>query len=116
MRIIDWSSDVCSSDLLAEPHIFQPHVGKRQEPILYVAQAAEEIQGFMHGHCQHIVYGGAASQMLDPDLENFRPETLAVAIGTAQVHIRQELHFDMLKTGSAEIGRASCRERVCQYV
>src|SRR3546814_1202847 len=61
VRISDWSSDVCSSDLLE--HICAAHMLK--------------------------VYDGIR-----------QTSTVVVAAGF----------------GTAEIGRASCRERVCQYV
>src|SRR3546814_9397043 len=87
MRISDWSSDVCSSDLpvgaslLAmrpsratkillgkQPHpFFQPSQGQREHPVL-------------HQFAHDIGRGGVAPGVL------------------------------------REIGRASCRERVCQYV
>src|SRR3546814_2847627 len=68
MRISDWSSDVCSSDL-------QRHAGART----------------------------AAHRDRRPALFQLAIE-LARA-GEHQRHLRQ-----------GEIGRASCRERVCQYV
>src|SRR3546814_10084749 len=35
MRISDWSSDVCSSDLLARAHLrdLQPHLAQRTQPV-----------------------------------------------------------------------------------
>src|SRR3546814_1267942 len=68
MRISDWSSDVCSSDLL---------------PVVLDAQV-------MNQHAMGVV--------LDDAVEIER--TLALTLLTA----------------TYEIGRASCRERVCQYV
>src|SRR3546814_6446081 len=62
MRISDWSSDVCSSDLLAAGH---------------------------HGR---VSFGHAK-------------------LLKKLVHLRIRLHVH-----PGEIGRASCRERVCQYV
>src|SRR3546814_1739518 len=73
MRISDWSSDVCSSDLSASPHASQEKISKREFLDL-----------------PHAVYGLGAEQQLS----------------LADRHLA--------KLG--EIGRASCRERVCQYV
>src|SRR3546814_2573959 len=67
MRISDWSSDVCSSDL-------------QSELIGSVTKC---------GQCDH-----AKKQYLHND---FR-------------------HTNALSCTSQQIGRASCRERVCQYV
>src|SRR3546814_7804999 len=78
MRISDWSSDVCSSDL----RLVQPHVHLRRIPHL-VSRATQ-----------------LGSQFL--------------ARGEAAVQAEQLQQVD---DGRApEIGRASCRERVCQYV
>src|SRR3546814_3245125 len=78
LRISDWSSDVCSSDLLAiaRPVDRAAHIGLQRAP----------------------------------DAKAMRvPEHAAVGflLQVEQVHLAAEL---------AEIGRASCRERVCQYV
>src|SRR3546814_5584121 len=83
MRISDWSSDVCSSDLslgeqqrtaLARAAVVRPRVLVADEPI------------------SHQNHEWAAAMML--------------------------LVADLAETGTAclQIGRASCRERVCQYV
>src|SRR3546814_11412106 len=79
MRISDWSSDVCSSDLSLGmlSAIVQRQRGKGHEPV--------------DGHRRA------------QDVEQFHGGD----IGIQQVSVR----IPML-----EIGRASCRERVCQYV
>src|SRR3546814_4157889 len=77
MRISDWSSDVCSSDLLEK------------------ADIASEI---------HIPAGTTAS--ISTGL------TIAVPAGLEA----QARASSSLPDGLLEIGRASCRERVCQYV
>src|SRR3546814_4633343 len=78
MRISDWSSDVCSSDL------------KRSRPSAWVAPAASAcITGWS---------GSALSGTVIRD-------TGAVT-----------RHGLSPTPSRAEIGRASCRERVCQYV
>src|SRR3546814_3358416 len=87
MRISDWSSDVCSSDLDA------PVAGCRRRRHRRIAVEAEERHGrgqhagaFVLRLVQHLARGGGDDWM---DLGMLR---------------------------HAEIGRASCRERVCQYV
>src|SRR3546814_6113365 len=74
MRISDWSSDVCSSDLHVEPVVqilAKTALGYRQFQI--------HVNGGQHPHVQRDRLAGT--------------------------HPHQH-----------EIGRASCRERVCQYV
>src|SRR3546814_5590634 len=66
MRISDWSSDVCSSDLLA------------------------------------------AKGVVVHEADYSRSETLGPALAGVDTLL--------LISGNEEIGRASCRERVCQYV
>src|SRR3546814_2676917 len=75
MRISDWSSDVCSSDLDAA-------AAARAKP------------------------GDRCHGVLAPDLPAGVAEVAGAVAGPEEV---EQKHVD-------EIGRASCRERVCQYV
>src|SRR3546814_946932 len=80
MRISDWSSDVCSSDLL------------RQPPRDPAADAADALDRDAHA----LGAVGAqpfADRRLDAQIDAERGQ----------------------RAGVAQIGRASCRERVCQY-
>src|SRR3546814_9208600 len=85
MRISDWSSDVCSSDLLDRllalgvPGRAIAELGSRQIP-------------FGVGHVERIERG------------LYQP-------GEGPLHVLSPVYAD-----GEEIGRASCRERVCQYV
>src|SRR3546814_10086257 len=72
MRISDWSSDVCSSDLT---HLPAPDIQYHFVPAMLEDHGRTKVKG--HGFSCHACV--------------LRPE-------------------------SREIGRASCRERVCQYV
>src|SRR3546814_1913208 len=81
MRISDWSSDVCSSDLLATDYALLVVVDTL--PWLFVARALSGLFGGSY----------AAAQAAIADVT--RPQERA---------------------RNFEIGRASCRERVCQYV
>src|SRR3546814_17235622 len=104
MRISDWSSDVCSSDLnrVVVEHLAAstPWVGRAQ-------------------------IDGVA--ILHPDAIELRPvhtQGFAVASidGVFGYGKLSDLHLQWQKiawppdTANAEIGRASCRERVWQYV
>src|SRR3546814_16145352 len=78
MRISDWSSDVCSSDLVA---------------IIGVGAVAIVVGGVRDA-------GGAA----------------AVVIAVAAVALlRGAIAIEGILAARQQIGRASCRERVCQY-
>src|SRR3546814_19491205 len=91
MRISDWSSDVCSSDLGLDvlDQSFQPR------PIERAAREPAVIIAFAHADP---AFGALAG---DIGLAG-----LALGIEAVELHVQPFL----------EIGRASCRERVCQYV
>src|SRR3546814_19937823 len=96
MRISDWSSDVCSSDLLQ-----RTLVGAGDD-----AAAAAVVEQCVDGYLQHalfVAHDDVRRAQLDQPLE-----TIVAVDDAAQevVEVR----------GREEIGRASCRERVCQYV
>src|SRR3546814_5025919 len=99
MRISDWSSDVCSSDLGLE---LQACV--RAAPL----DAGDDL-------AEAAVLAGAGRFDFDPP---------ALALGVARIHAQQVAGEDRrLATAGAgadlqvqEIGRAACRARGCQYV
>src|SRR3546814_1929404 len=84
MRISDWSSDVCSSDLCSTPWGIQD-------------------QGVLHATVS------LAEQALPPTSATQRSGWLNFAIPYPALR-----RHTAILTG--EIGRASCRERVCKYV
>src|SRR3546814_9976285 len=92
MRISDWSSDVCSSDLLLGA----------QRSLLGEAEGDDAAgEAVRHGHHPGIVrvqHRGAVFRQAGDDLGLFLGDRLD--------------RMERLE----EIGRASCRERVCQYV
>src|SRR3546814_8893318 len=114
MRISDWSSDVCSSDLVALPlaraDMVERERGQRfGEPRQLMVMRCEEATAFVHlmhrldhrpGERKPVIGRGAA-----PDLVQY-DEALR---GRLREDRRGLDHLD-------QIGRASCRERVCQYV
>src|SRR3546814_19371934 len=89
MRISDWSSDVCSSDLLAADVEFEVAVGVGLQLIT-----------------EQVRLGNVAERFVQ-----------ARNVG-ARLRLRAPpLHGEVQKARRAlEIGRASCRERGCQYV
>src|SRR3546814_2380456 len=89
MRISDWSSDVCSSDLQEDI-----------DGVEYAREQAEQVAGEIGGR-----------QFIALPHQQRRPR-------------EREQHRDRLpparqragEEDAPQIGRASCRERVCQYV
>src|SRR3546814_4863100 len=113
MRIRDWSSDVCSSDLVDLPVMHDLRVnltvveGTRQVPFdiarvyyLYDVPSGSERAGHAHRQLQQLVI--AASGSFSVELDDGR---------TRETVFLNRSHLGVLK-----IGRASCRERGCQYV
>src|SRR3546814_13421070 len=108
MRISDWSSDMCSSDLGGSLELFATR-GLKQEAV-HVTRLAlgEGLVGMIAEQIETLNLDEAAAH---PDF-SYRPET-----GEELFHsfagvpiIRRE------RAVGVQIGRASCRERVCQYV
>src|SRR3546814_14844870 len=93
MRMSDWSSDVCSSDLGRDPAF-------HAEPLDLTRPPAP-------------VKTAAAAIAVRPMI-SVPPGSEAIKAVTAPDSI-DEAHR-LLDAGRNEIGRASCRERVCQYV
>src|SRR3546814_16663768 len=100
MLISDWSSDVCSSDLVLKPRVLRGAVGR-------AAQAGIEA-------------GKRTADLVDPRdrLVDVLPD--AGARARERLGKRAELIGDLArrcqKGVTRQIGRASCRDRVRQYV
>src|SRR3546814_3576753 len=90
MRISDWSSDVCSSDLAAEQADFVViPVAPRGLVVHSVLQTVKQVQ-----------QAGTPFAVILTQVPHQGGEGAEARAGFA----------------AKEIGRASCRERVCQYV
>src|SRR3546814_1101526 len=101
MRISDWSSDVCSSDLVVEARRVAPEI-----PVLPTRKACRGV--------------AAALTLLAPVVRLGRGGACPHVIGTldAMARVIDRVASDRPLPGgdAVEIGRASCRDRVCQYV
>src|SRR3546814_13889437 len=99
MRISDWSSDVCSSDLV------------HPLPMLSLENAfsAEDVEKFLQS-----VRGLLGKTPADRLVISAEPKIDGLSLSLR--YENGELVSAATRGAGEEIGRASCRERVCQYV
>src|SRR3546814_13165348 len=113
MRISDWSSDVCSSDLLVDCHTHAVFAGDRAGEFEQRLQGAdyEQIARAGGGIVSTVRHTRAASEdeLLAQSLPRARA-LLADGVTTLEVKSGYGLDFD----NERKIGRASGRERGCQ--
>src|SRR3546814_5608167 len=132
MRISDWSSDVCSSDLridydrelalVATVQVPNPeHRGHPREQIIGFAHYLRNPDG--RGAEYALVIGdawqrrGLGAQLMGGLIDAAQEQGLTYIDGLVLATNRPMLSLMThlgLKNEGAEIGRASCRERVCQ--
>src|SRR3546814_13409223 len=103
MRISDWSSDVCSSDLLI---ILASFV----QPNFWWLLGIMLLFSWMS-----LVDVVRAEFLRGRNLEYVRAAR-ALGMQNGAIMFRHILPNAMVSTMTFKIGRASCRERVCQYV
>src|SRR3546814_19666800 len=114
MRISDWSSDVCSSDLpyliartlvgdapyfISHGSALELHRMVTQPQLVIIVSCAKRLRP------QHI--HGYGFRFVDVKPQDFFGVTEIWITSQEQVRVRDP---------ERKIGRASCRERVCQYV
>src|SRR3546814_14310183 len=120
MRISDWSSDVCSSDLAA---FAAGRAGLDDRPVA-------DDDGVVHGIAA--AGGSTGKPRVMVGFVSANPDPVACGVATAVIHTPDDIYYcgagmsvDMdipscrrcgIPAACAEIGRASWRERVCQYV
>src|SRR3546814_14056816 len=97
MRISDWSSDVCSSDLLGP--FFVPPVGNVLDSTVR--------------NVNMVTCGGQATIPIVAAVSRVSPVHYAEIV--ASVSSRSAGPGTRANIDEFKIGRASCRERVCQY-
>src|SRR3546814_8943369 len=122
MRISDWSSDVCSSDLKAVYRRLGCPVRPGSAVFLDVLARARDA-GAAPPAPQHLypalVEALRAQRQSMSDLENEPILSVDGAYATPRatlVALRPPRCLQEALPVVREIGRASCRERVCQYV
>src|SRR3546814_20318614 len=109
MRISDWSSDVCSSDLSPFRRLDARQLGVGPERRLYAVKdgwiaLVAEGAGVFDRLC--LLAGAANAEALEPIL-SAQSTTAVIAMANAAGAFGVAAHKN---------GRASCRERVGQYV
>src|SRR3546814_12633626 len=106
MRISDWSSDVCSSDLrpFAEAGLRRPAADVEHAEI----DALPALRRFsQRPGREQLAVAVAAAAVDDFDLD-VAPQAIVLQAVVADDDVAARL--------AQQIGRASCRERGCQYV
>src|SRR3546814_17098887 len=115
MRISDWSSDVCSSDLPAlafgntavlKPSEFTPAIGVELMKILERSGAPAGVVNLVNGT------GGAAAQGL---LQGIDAVSFTGSVATGH-KVAQAAVSRMIRVQLEKIGSAASRERGCQEV
>ena len=93
---------------LPELEVFEPDITQWREPRGHLGRIGEERTRFGHGEVEHLGDAQApAVRALAADVEHFLPVAAAVAVRTAQVHVREELHLHVLETVAAAGGAAA---------
>src|SRR3546814_14709105 len=117
MRISDWSSDVCSSDLLTGIAGLQPHEivflldeaekwvdwNRRHAKSQHPLDGLTQINAFFENSTRTLLSFEIAGKRLGADVVNMRAAQSSVKKGEKLID-------------PAKIGRAAWRERECKYV
>src|SRR3546814_3180635 len=105
MRISDWSSDVCSSDLAVALGVGDVAGAAAPRAVHHLADLARALGAHGPDHLVDLI------ALVDVEGEGV-PTPAALGERLA----RRSLSGEVVDRVEGEIGRASCRERVCQYV
>src|SRR3546814_12026963 len=107
MRISDWSSDVCSSDLSCIGRAYEYRIVNRRAPLTLDAGLAWRVLTHLDADAMHL----AAQRLVGHhDFTTFRSVQCQ-----SDSPVKTLDRLDVQRLGE-EIGRASCRERVWKYV
>src|SRR3546814_18058716 len=112
MRISDWSSDVCSSDLLVAKYPTRPDEWQLRMPNIGFSVQKAAVEKNIPKEFPIVLSTGRLVEYEGGGEETRSNRWLA--------ELQQEMFVEISPADAAErgikIGRASCRERVCQYV
>src|SRR3546814_20310031 len=110
MRISDWSSDVCSSDL------DDPQTGNGQRPVSFLKKGL--IMGWLFMPFTSMGGHKTAKSYLDAQLtyENTLEDGTKRGLRVLASSCPGNRTYYAAAQEIVEIGRAACRERGCQYV
>src|SRR3546814_14966853 len=106
MRISDWSSDVCSSDLMTLVGADGKTADEMRE-VLGTGSLGDRWHKGVNALTVHIDGLAGTQKRVDGSKAGLELATANQLFGQRAVGWEQDF---------VEIGRASCRERVCQYV
>src|SRR3546814_14519917 len=106
MRISDWSSDVCSSDLRTDVMTYQTPVLTQAVRVsgAPIADLFAKTTGTDGDFVVKVIDVLPPENATDPKMGGYQ---LAISLDIFRGRYRKSFE---------QIGRASCRERVCQYV
>src|SRR3546814_21083036 len=107
MRISDWSSDVCSSDLQGSDAVGEGAQEDHRYPFAGQPNARVRV-----GVVPADGSGAAAPRWLDLDATDIGEDRYVARV----TWVADGMLVVQLQSRDQKIGRASCRERVCQYV
>src|SRR3546814_17666641 len=122
MRISDWSSDVCSSDLT--------FVAQKMEPTISMPLTSIMDQIILVGETSSVKVVEFGMAVPSPDIGEIfglvptAKLQRAVRVRTRDncplfhliTYVSRQVGDTITRADMEQIGRASCRERVCQYV
>ena len=92
---------------LTETHVVEADIDQRLQARAHGRRVGKECQRLGRGHLQHLGDAGSfAGGARESNLQRLGAVAAAVAFTAAQVHIRQELHLDVLEA-VAGAGRAA---------
>src|SRR3546814_15049554 len=109
MRISDWSSDVCSSDL----DIAEALAAQAPDEIVLADTIGVAVPTQVTALIAAIRARIGDRVVLRGHFHNTRNTAIANIVAALQAGVPR---FDASVGGVGEIGRAACRERVCEYV
>jgi len=85
-----------TSHRLADAQVLEPDIGERLQSALHFGTVRKKASA-----SDTVSSSTSAIDFLPTHLEHLVAEALAVAVGAAQVHVREELHLDVSKPCSA---------------